>query len=56
MMQIDSDHPILSHSQRFVGRGVLLAAFLMLFGALGDGVSRVNAETFSVPAGAIAAT
>lgn len=55
-MQMNGNERSLSPYQRFVGRGVLLAAFLVLFGALGDGVSHASAETFSVPAGTIAAT
>ena len=54
-MQVHIDEPMISHSQRFVGRGVLLTAFLLLFGALSQGVSQAGDTTFSVPAGIIAA-
>ncbi len=55
-MQTGSDDRTLSYSQRFVGRGVLLAAFLILASALGDGLSEQQAVAFDVPAGVIAAT
>lgn len=55
-MQIQIDEPVISHSQRFVGRGVLFAAFLLLFGALGEGVSHADNSNLHVPAGIIAAT
>lgn len=55
-MQMDVDEPVISHSQRFVGRGVLFAAFLLLFGALGEGVSHADHANLNVPAGIIAAT